>query len=147
MTSNKYIIPWENNLKYPWVRQLFYDYIDFLRDVYLSKGDLSDNDERNLKRTSKIRLTYPDGTTEELLTHDALKKVVIIIGPEKVEQMNLRNVNDKLIVKYKPFNARYYEQLEGDWWILTKGKPKSKYQNIYIMLQRHNVGIKIKLIQ
>ena len=139
---------WGNSLKYPWVRQIFYDYIDFLRDVFLSKGNLDDSDENNIKKTSKIQLTYPDGSIESLLPNDALKKIVLIIGPEKVAQMNLLNVNDKLIVKYKPFNARYYEQLEGDWWILNKGKPKSKYQNIYIMLQRHSsLGIKVKLIQ
>ena len=139
---------WKNNLKYPWVRDLFFGYIDFLRDLYLANGNLDDTKEDNLTKSSKIQLTYRDGTVVQLNPIDALKKVVLLIGPERVSQMNLRVIGDKLIVKHKPFNAKYYELIESDWWLLNKGTPKAKYQNIYIMLQRYNsLGIKVKLIQ
>lgn len=138
---------WKNNLKYIWVRKLFFDYLGFLREIYIAQGNLDDSKEDNLTKSSKIQLTYRDGTIVQLNPIDALKKVVLLIGPERVSQMNLRVIGDKLIVKHKPFNAKYYEIIEGDWWLLNKGTPKAKYQNIYIMLQRYNsLGIKAKLL-
>ena len=138
---------WRNNLKYPWVRDLFFNYLKYLRELYLANGNLDDSKEKNLTKSSKIQLTYRDGTVEQLNPMAALMKVVRMIGPDKVAQMNLRVLGDKLILKYKPFNDKYYKLLEGDWWILTKGTPKAKYQNIYSILQRYSSqGIKIKLI-
>lgn len=138
---------WRNNLKYPWVRDLFFNYLKYLRELYLADGNLDDSKEKNLTKSSKIQLTYSDGSVEQLNPLAALTKVVLMIGPDKVSQMNLRILNDKLLMKYKPFNDKYYKQIESDWWILTKGTPKAKYQTLYSILQRYSsLGIKIKLI-
>lgn len=138
---------WRNNLKYPWVRDLFFDYLVYLRELYLANGNLDDSKEKNLTKSSKIQLTYRDGTVEQLNPLAALTKVVLMIGPDNVSQMNLRIQDDKLLMKYKPFNDKYYKQIKENWWILTKGTPKAKYQTLYSILQRYSsLGIKIKLI-
>ena len=138
---------WRNNLKYPWVRDLFFNYLKYLRELYLANGNLDDSKEKNLTKSSKIQLTYRNGTVEQLSPLAAVMKVVLMIGPENVVQMNLRILNDKLLMKYKPFNDKYYKQINDNWWILTKGTPKAKYQCLYSILQRYSsLGIKIKLI-
>lgn len=138
---------WRNNLKYPWVRDLFFNYLVYLRELYLANGNLDDSKEKNLTKSSKIQLTYRNGTVEQLNPLAALLKVVLMVGPDKVSQMNLRIHDDKLLMKYKPFNDKYYKQIKENWWILTKGTPKAKYQTLYSILLRYSsLGIKIKLI-
>ena len=138
---------WRNNLKYPWVRDLFFNYLVYLRELYLANGNLDDSKENNLTKSSKIQLTYRNGTVEQLNPLAALMKVVLVVGPDKVSEMNLRIQDDKLLMKYKPFNDKYYKQIKENWWILTKGTPKAKYQTLYSILQRYSsLGIKIKLI-
>ena len=128
-----------------WVEDLFYKYIDFLKDIYLGQGSLDDSKEDNLKKLSKIELTYPDGHQEVLTPLDALRKAVNLIGPDKVSKMNLKVVNDKLIQHYEPAGNKYFESIGDGWWLNTRGTPKSKYQCVRIMLSRANLSIIAKL--
>lgn len=137
---------WDGNVKYPWVEDLFFKYIEFLKDIYLGQGSLCDSKEDNLKKQSKIELTFSDGHQEVMNPLDALRKAVEMIGPEKVYQMNLKVVNDKLVQHYEPAGNRYYESIGDGWWLNTKGTPKSKYQCVRIMLSRANLSIIAKLL-
>lgn len=136
---------WAGNVKFPWVEDLFYKYIDFLKDIYLGQGSLDDSKEDNLKKLSKIELTFPDGHQEVLSPLDALRKTVELIGPDKVSKMNLKVVNDKLIQHYEPAGNKYFESIGDGWWLNTRGTPKSKYQCVRIMLSRANLSIIVKL--
>ncbi len=137
---------WSNNLKYPWVRQLFFDYLSYLRMIYATKGDLDDSRERNVRRTSRIELTLPDGFTTQLLPQQALRKVVLLIGPEVVAQKNIRSGSDRLLLNYQPPNMRYYEQVADHWWLCTKGNADFKFKSILIMTKlcrRTDIGARL----
>lgn len=143
---NDLFIAWEGTLKYPWVKDLFFGYIEFLKDIYLGQGSLDDSKEDNLKKLSKIELTFPDRHKELMTPLDALRKVVDMIGPDNVSRMNLKIVNDKLIQHYEPAGNRYYEAIGNGWWLNTRGTPRNKYQVIFIMLNKANIPVKVNLL-
>ena len=139
---------WKKNLKYPWVRDLFFEYLDFLRELYLAYGNLDDTKESNLTKSSKIQLTYSNGKEEKLMPQEALRKVVIMAGPENVFKMNLKVRNDKMLLRYHIGTGNSYEKI-ADWcWLSTRGEAKIKYRNIKSILQKYNsLGIKAIFIE
>ena len=139
---------WKNNLKYPWVRDLFFGYLDFLRELYLANGNLDDTKESNLTKSAKIQLTYNDGKEEKLMPQEALRKVVIMAGPENVFKMNLKDRNDKMLLRYHIGTGNSYEKI-ADWcWLSTRGEAKIKYRNIKSILQKYSsLGVKAVFIE
>ena len=139
---------WKNNLKYPWVRDLFFGYLDFLRELYLANGNLDDTKESNLTKSAKIQLTYNDGKEEKLMPQEALRKVVIMAGPENVFKMNLKVRNDKMLLRYHIGTGNSYEKI-ADWcWLSTRGEAKIKYRNIKSILQKYSsLGVKAVFIE
>ena len=151
-TLSELIERWKKYFKYSWLRDLFFDYLDFLKEIYRTEGSL-DGIGANVKnrnyiyRGPTIELTYQDGKIEQLLPYEALKKVVLLIGPEKVAKMDLRITNFRLLVKHQPIDFKFYEKLNHDWWILNRGKRTEQYKVVYvILLYNKHLGIKAELL-
>ena len=112
---------------------------------YILKSRL-DNKDKTEDNNKRIKLSLSNGRIEILSHYEALKRVVLLVGLQKVHTLGICIKNNPLLQKLKTNDLIRYEKIAIDWWLNSELDTRHCFNSIKIILNHYNVGIKAELV-
>lgn len=93
------------------------DYVNLIKYLWPIARKVKKGGKQN-----KMRILFPDGTSKQLATFDAIKEVVLFYGEENIRQKKLKIRQEFFIVKYIPYGKEsIYEEISSGYFLLKNG--------------------------
>lgn len=121
-----------------------------LKEAEMKTLDIFDSHKLKGKRQKKyiLRVTFPDGHVScNKIVGDTLLDVVKHAGPQKVQQLGLRNMGQNLVSEQLHDNIRYragQKEIEPGLYVDTYSSTDTKYNMIKEINKRLGLGLIIE---